>query len=82
MQLILLSHCDDKHANQVGHWRTISKGMQRLRSHLMFTETPATGRMKRNTVVGGLGFFFHLKPRNRGQSRDFGSTAENFGICI
>lgn len=32
-------------------------------------------------VVGAWGFFFHLKPRNVGQNRDF-STAENFGICI
>lgn len=30
----------------------------------------------------GLGFFFfHLKPRNVGQNKDF-STADNFGICI
>lgn len=26
-------------------------------------------------------FLFYLKPRNGGQSREFCSTAENFGIC-
>lgn len=69
----------------------MSPGMQKLNSHLMNTESPSTGIMKKKPQffgvwflllgLGFLWFFFHLKPRNRGQNRDFCSTAENFGTC-